>query len=214
MDPFYLALSYYRQRKFSQCVQVCTEILTADGQPHQPAWVLKLRALTQQVAFDDIDVMENLADASTAADAQWTKTARPGTSLGSKENINTASNTTGRRTAAGQTAMRPLTRPVSGVVRLNRTSGLGSKDTAAGVGMTRGGQTGRLLSRLGTASLPESQTFVNVARLNLAQYAGLPQLAKPLFEYLYFVLGDVKNVRLKFINFLFFAPTLILFAIS
>lgn len=196
MDPLYLALSYYRQRKFSQCTQVCTEILAADGQPNQPAWVLKLRALTQQVAFDDIDVMENLADSSTASDAQWTKTARPGTSLANKDN-STAS-TTGRRAVGGQqqtTAMRPLTRPVSGVVRLNRTSGLGSKDTATGTGTTRGGQTGRLLSRLGTASLPESQTFVNVARLNLAQYAGLPQLAKPLFEYLYFVLGDVRNVK-------------------
>ena len=185
MDPLITALNLYRKRKFSQCVQVCTDILRQDDQ-HQGAWVLKLRALTLQVTFDDLDVMETLADVS--AENQWTKTARPGTTLA------TARLQTALKTAAGREKTgRPLTMrpPKSGVVRLNQT-GLGpssSRDTA----VTARVQTGRLLNRLGTASIPsDSQTFVNVARLN--HYASLPHLAKPLFEYLYFVQGDVRNV--------------------
>jgi len=78
-------------------------------------------------------------------------------------------------------------RPRSGVVRLSQgsTSQNGKPTTA------------RLLSRLGTASLPESQIFINPARLNLNEYAELPHVAKPLFEYLYYVLGDVKKVSSK-----------------
>lgn len=183
MDPLYTALSFYRLRKFNQCVQVCTEILLQDDQ-HQAAWVLKLRALTQQVAFDDLDVMDTLTDSSSAADNQWTKTARPGTTL-----------TTGRpqtmKTSVNNS--RPLTNrpPKSGVVRLNQ-SGLGG--TSSRDATTARLQTSRLLSRLGTASIPsDAQTFVNMTRLN--HYATLPHLSKPLFEYLYFVQGDVRSVR-------------------
>lgn len=131
MDPLYEALSLYRQRKFNQCAQVCSEIISKQPNSEgQPVWVLKLRALTQQVAFDDVDVMETLTDAASAAEAQWTKTARPGTSLKS-------SALTGTTAQKNKQTARPVTRPISGVVRLNRTGlpGTSSKDTAAG---TRG----------------------------------------------------------------------------
>lgn len=187
MDSFYTAISFYRKRCFSQCVEVCTGILQADPQ-HQAAWVLKLRALTQRVAYDDTDILESLAEATS--DAHWTKTAPPGTST------NSGNTKTYQRNQTSNTN-RPSTqsRPLSGVVRLSR-SGLGGSQDTSGLNSAKSrAQTGRLLSRLGTASLStEDETFINVARLNLPQYASLPQLAKPLFEYLYFVQGDVKNV--------------------
>lgn len=136
-----MALISYRQRKFVRCVQLCTEILEtkADGGHHNPAWVLKLRALTQQVAFDDIDVMESLAETSASADAQWTKTARPGTSILATANA--------KATAAGKRTAQPSTaRATSGVVRLNRTGLPGTSRGITGTVGTRANnasQTGR-----------------------------------------------------------------------
>lgn len=191
MDPFYIALSLYRKGSFTECARKCTEILQADGQ-QQAVWVLKLRALTQRVAYDDTDVLESLADA-TLADNQWTCTAPPGTSR-------TATTKTPHRESTFATTRPPTqSRPASGVVRLNRTGLGGSQGGGPQTAKTRA-QTGRLLSRLGTASIStEDETFiVNTTRLNIAQYANLPHLAKPLFEYLYFSQGNVKDVRVVF----------------
>lgn len=186
MDLFYVAVNLFRKRDFIKCVHICTEILQSDSQ-HQAAWVLKMRALTQRVAYDDTDVLESLAEASSA-DNQWTKTAPPGTStIGGPR--------TGQRNSTG--AHRPSTqsRPVSGVVRLNRSGLNGSHDGSGQHTAKTRAQTGRLLSRLGTASLStETESFINLARLNLAQHATLPQLTKPLFEYIYFVEGNIKSV--------------------
>ena len=185
MDLFYKAICLNRKRSFTECAEVCTEILQANPQ-HQAAWVLKMRALTQRVTYDDTDVLESLAEA-TLGDSHWTKTAPLGTSTISGN----------KHTQRNPTSNRPPTqsRPLSGVVRLNR-SGLGGSQDGNGLNTAKTRvQTGRLLSRLGTALLSvDDEAFINVARLNLPQYACLPQLAKPLFEYLYFVQGDVKNV--------------------
>lgn len=35
--------------------------------------------------------------------------------------------------------------------------------------------------------------FINLSRLNIAKYAKNPQLAKPLFEYIFYHEGDVRN---------------------
>ena len=185
MDPMYVALNLFRRRKFEECANKCTDILKEEAQ-NQAAWVLKMRALTHQVAYDDIDVMETLAESAATNENPLTTTARPGTSL-----------MNAKKRDATTTGQRPATqgRPMSGVVRLNR-SGLTRESTAQNPATARI-PTGRILSRIGTASLQgDSQTFINVARLNLAQYAALPHLAKPLFDYLYFVHGDVKSVRL------------------
>jgi tetratricopeptide repeat protein 8 len=190
MDPFYTAMSLYRKRNFVQCAKVCSDILRDDGQ-HQAAWVLKVRALTQRVAYDDTDVLESLAE-STSIENHWTKTAPPGTS--------TVTKTARRDPTTGTNRPPTQSRPLSGVVRLNH-SGLGGSHDINNSQTTAKSrvQTSRLLSRLGTASLStEAESFINVARLNLAQYAALSQLAKPLFEYLYYVQGDVKNVSLVF----------------
>lgn len=183
----YVALNLFRRRKFEECANNCTNILREEAH-NQAAWVLKMRALTHLVAFDDIDVMETLAESAATNENPLTTTARPGTSL-----INTKK-TQHDPTTGGK---RPLTqgRPMSGVVRLSRSGLTGTRETTGQNPATARKQTGRMLSRIGTASLQgDSQTFINVARLNLAQYAALPYLAKSLFDYLYFVHGDVKSV--------------------
>ncbi|KZS12686.1 Tetratricopeptide repeat protein 8 [Daphnia magna] len=188
MDPFYTAVSLYRKRNLIQCAQVCTDILQENGQ-HQAAWILKVRALTQRVAYDDTEVLESLAEA-TSAENRWTKTAPNGTST-------VTSVKTAKRDKSTTSDNRPPTqsRPLSGVVRLNHGGLGGSHDISNSQGTAKSrAQTSRILSRLGTASLStETESFINVARINLAQYAALSQLVKPLFEYLYFVQGDVKS---------------------
>ena len=47
-----MALSYFRKRKFEECVATCTSILEAKGDGDhvgEAAWLLKMRALTVQV---------------------------------------------------------------------------------------------------------------------------------------------------------------------
>lgn len=185
MENLFTALNLFRRRKFEECANVCTNILQEEKQ-NQAAWVLKLRALTHQVIFDDIDVMETLAESATTNENPLTTTARPGTSLNLKKP---------QREPAGGKKPSTQGRPMSGVVRLSRSGLTGTREISGQNPATARIQTGRILSRLGTASLQgDSQTFINVARLNLAQYAALPHLAKPLFDYLYFVHGDVKSV--------------------
>lgn len=72
---------------------------------------------------------------------------------------------------------------------------------AGGTATARRGRTGQLvtanrISRLGTASMmPHSAAFINTARLNLGHCASVRATVKSLFEYLYFVAGDVRKVR-------------------
>jgi hypothetical protein len=40
----------------------------------------------------------------------------------------------------------------------------------------------------------EDGPFINVSRLNIQKYAGQESLAKPLFEYLFYVENDAKHV--------------------
>uniref|UniRef100_A0A672K3H9 Tetratricopeptide repeat protein 8-like n=1 Tax=Sinocyclocheilus grahami TaxID=75366 RepID=A0A672K3H9_SINGR len=50
--------------------------------------------------------------------------------------------------------------------------------------------------RLGTASMltnPDGP-FINLSRLNLAKYGKRPNLSKTLFEYIFHLENDVKNV--------------------
>lgn len=49
--------------------------------------------------------------------------------------------------------------------------------------------------RLGTAAIYSQKEgpFIQVSRLNIAKYAKNPALAKPLFDYLFYCEGDVRN---------------------
>ncbi|XP_053638799.1 tetratricopeptide repeat protein 8 isoform X2 [Cherax quadricarinatus] len=121
--------------------------------------------------------------------------ARPGTSL---------------RTAPPSTAdgpsqtFRPSTqsgRPLSGVVRPGSQGGRpGTMDQA--LRTPRTAQTARPMSatsgrhvRLGTASMLSTTEgpFINLARLNIAKYATQQNIAKALFEYIYFHENDVRH---------------------
>lgn len=53
--------------------------------------------------------------------------------------------------------------------------------------------------RLGTASmLPSGEgPFINLARLNVAKYASQPNIAKALFEYIYYHENDVRHVSIN-----------------
>ncbi|TKR64481.1 hypothetical protein L596_025004 [Steinernema carpocapsae] len=118
--------------------------------------------------------------------------ARPGTSLARP--ITTAK--------GASPAIRPLTntgRPLSGVVRPDTSSKMGSLEQA--LRTSRTSKTARAITsstartvRLGTASMASQPDgpFVNLARLNIEKYAGDPNLNRQLFEYVFYHVGDIK----------------------
>lgn len=63
MDPFYLALSLFRRRKYEQCIEVCNQLLISDPNLEGP-WELKMRAMTQRVYVDDIEAEEDAVTGS------------------------------------------------------------------------------------------------------------------------------------------------------
>lgn len=80
MDPFYLALSLFRKRKYDKCVEICTEIL--EKQPlDQAVWCLKMRALTQRVYVDDIESEEPAVELDFLDENSVASAPRPGTSI-------------------------------------------------------------------------------------------------------------------------------------
>ncbi|XP_059085727.1 tetratricopeptide repeat protein 8-like isoform X3 [Tigriopus californicus] len=119
---------------------------------------------------------------------------RPGTSLRSA--ITTAGGTS--------QAFRPTTnsgRPMSGVVRPGSQSGRpGTMDAA--LKAPRTARTARPVSsssgryvRLGTASMLSHKDgpFINLARLNIGKYTKKPNLAKALFEYIFYHENSVRE---------------------
>lgn len=54
MDPFYRAISFYRRKRYDECIASCNELLQTNAQLKGP-WELKMRAMTQRVYFDDIE---------------------------------------------------------------------------------------------------------------------------------------------------------------
>ncbi|KAH1009550.1 hypothetical protein HUJ04_001889 [Dendroctonus ponderosae] len=187
MDPMYLALSLFRRRHYDKCIDVCTSIL--DKQPlDQAAWCLKMRALTQRVYVDDLEseettFQEDILDNSVVATAP-----RPGTSLKTPANTVPVTSLGARpRTSTG--------RPMSGVVRPGTQSGRpGSALERLRTSRGATGQSARAI-RLGTAAMltQKDGPFIQVSRLNLSKYANNKCLNKPLFEYLFYHEGDVRN---------------------
>lgn len=60
MDPFYLAISLFKRKKFDECINVCNDLLQKDTQQKGP-WELKMRAMTQRVYVDDIEADDGVA---------------------------------------------------------------------------------------------------------------------------------------------------------
>ncbi|KAL7638214.1 UNVERIFIED_CONTAM: hypothetical protein RMT77_011839 [Armadillidium vulgare] len=196
MDPLYLAISYFRRRKFQKCIDICTNLLEANPYDQAP-WSLKMRAMTEDVWIDEDDGEEEVLADLLFDDNSIAMVARPGTSL-----------RTARPQTTGQTgpsqAVRPATqsgRPLSGVVRPGSQGGRpGTVDQA--LKTPRTGHTARPVSaatgrhvRLGTASMLSSVNgpFINMARLNVSKYAAQPTVAKALFEYIYYHENDIRH---------------------
>ncbi|XP_030753275.1 tetratricopeptide repeat protein 8 [Sitophilus oryzae] len=186
MDPMYLALSLFRRRHYDKCIDICTSIL--DKQPlDQAAWCLKMRALTQRVYVDDLESEESpqddVLDENVVASAP-----RPGTSLKS-------TSTAVPFTALGARPRTATGRPISGVVRPGTQTGRpGSALDRLKTSRGTTAQSARAI-RLGTAAMltQKDGPFIQVSRLNLAKYAKIKTLNKPLFEYLFYHEGDIRN---------------------
>ncbi|XP_065173914.1 tetratricopeptide repeat protein 8-like [Atheta coriaria] len=187
MDPLYVALSLYRRRHFDKCVDLCTLIL--EKQPlDQAAWCLKMRAMTQRVYVDDIDT-EDINETDFLNENVVATAPRPGTSMRPATNSNTNNKGIGSRprTSTG--------RPISGVSRPGTQSRPGSSvldrlKTARPLT----GHSARAI-RLGTAAMFSQRDgpFIQISRLNISKYAKDKCLSKPLFEYMYYHEGDVRN---------------------
>ena len=100
-------------------------------------------------------------------------------------------------------AYRPTTqsgRPVSGVVRPDSQAGHGGMDAA--LRTPRTAKTARPVSaasgrhvRLGTASMLSQRDgpFINMARLNIGKYSKRPNIAKALFEYIFYHENSIRK---------------------
>uniref|UniRef100_F6Y677 Tetratricopeptide repeat protein 8 n=2 Tax=Ciona intestinalis TaxID=7719 RepID=F6Y677_CIOIN len=192
MDLMFMALSYFKRRKFEESAELCTKIL--EKNPYdQAAWALKARSLTEQVYIDEVEAEEQGIAESVMDDVSVAQVSRPGTSLRA---------VTG---ASGPSpAVRPVSqsgRPLSGFVRPGTQSGRpGTMEQALRTPRTAHtarpvtSASGRFV-RLGTASMLSSPDgpFINVSRLNYSKYAARPNLAKVLFEYIFHHENDVRN---------------------
>ncbi|XP_045473974.1 tetratricopeptide repeat protein 8 [Harmonia axyridis] len=186
MDRMYEAISLFRRKKYDKCIEKCTEIL--DLHPlDQAAWCLKMRAMTQRVYVDDIETEDALE--SDIFDTNIVATApRPGTSL--KTSIPSTSNnipfSARPRTATG--------RPLTGIIRPGTQKRPGSTLEALKTARPLTSQSSRAI-RIGTAAMLSQKDgpFIQVSRLNISKYASNTCLSKPLFEYLFYCEGDVRN---------------------
>ncbi|CAJ1402064.1 unnamed protein product [Effrenium voratum] len=187
LNPFFRAVSRFRQRRWDECIDLCTELLEQNPRD-QAAWFLKCRALTSKQWIDDVEIDEEgvadlLLDENAVAQAP-----RPGTSLNRPLT---------RDTGGGPTqVVRPVSasgRPLTGFARpgTNRpgSSSAGRDITTAMQGNRPGTSRpltsmGRLI-RLGTASMQQDGgEFVRLESLDLQKYAQRPAIAKALCDYM------------------------------
>jgi len=202
VNPFFLAVSRMRRRKYDDVIDICTELL--DENPRdQACWFLKCRALTCKQWIDDIEVDEEgvadiLMDENAVAQAP-----RPGTSLNRPL---TKSDTDG----APSQVVRPVSasgRPMTGFARPNTnrpTSSAAGRDITTAMQGNRPGtqrpltSLGRLV-RLGTASMQNNDggEFVRLETLDLHKYAQRAPIAKALCDYmLYYARNPRKALEL------------------
>ncbi|UJR30893.1 hypothetical protein I4U23_018403 [Adineta vaga] len=195
MDPLFEAMSYYRRRKFEECVEITTNLL--DKNPNdQVAWLLKMRALTEQLYIDETEIADDgLAD--MLDENAFHQAPMPGTSM-RQPTANTGMN-------GPSPALRPTTmsgRPITGMVRLNTQSTQGGKSMENVLKTARTAATARPVTtatgrfvRLGTASMLSTPDgpFIQVSRLNLSKYAQKQAIARSLFEHLFHHANDIRT---------------------
>lgn len=154
---------------------------------------MKMRSLTEQVFVDDLEADEEGIAESLMDDNSIAQVARPGTSL--------RTTATARALQTSQ-AVRPVTqsgRPLTGMIRPGTQGRIGTMENA--LKTPRTSKTARPMTsssgrfvRMGTASMLTQQDgpFINLGRLNIGKYAAIPTVAKPLFEYIYFVENNIR----------------------
>jgi len=193
MDPMYMALSYFRRRRFPDCIEVCEKLLHKNPYD-QGAWMLKTRALTEQIYVDEVEVDEEGIAEMLMDDTAIAQVARPGTSL---KKPGTAIN-------GPSQSFRPMSqsgRPLSGFVRPGTQGGRpGTMEQA--IKTPRTAATARPVTtasgrfvRLGTASMlsqPDGP-FINLSKINFPKYGKRQNLSKALFEYIFLHENDVRN---------------------
>eukprot|EP00128_Syssomonas_multiformis_P018116 Colp12_sorted_trinity150504_noHs@13675 len=206
LDPLYLAQIYFRQRKFDECISVCTALL--DKNPYDQApWALKLSAMTEKFVIDDTEMDDEGIAEVLMDDNAISQVPRPGTSL--QRPSTTAA---GQRPTTSSQSFRPMSasgRPVTGFVRADSTPA--RKDGPDAPGSSRGAESalrgprpttsrpvtsasGRF-ARIGTASMladPNSK-FINIYKLDMEKYASRPALARVLFDYIYYCENNVQK---------------------
>jgi len=202
INPFFLATSCFRQRRWDDCIDRCTELLEKNPRD-QAVWFLKCRALTCKQWIDDIEVDEEgvadiLMDENALAQAP-----RPGTSLNRPLTKTEAAGTPSQ-------VVRPVSasgRPLTGFARpgTNRpTSSSAGRDITTAMQGNRPGTSrpltsmGRLV-RLGTASMQHQDggEFVRLETLDLHKYAQRPAIAKALCDYMiYYARNPRKALEL------------------
>ena len=74
-----MACSLFRRRKFEECAKIVSDLL--EKNPYdQAAWLLKMRALNEQVYVDEVEV-DDEGIAEMLDDNAVAQVSRPGTSL-------------------------------------------------------------------------------------------------------------------------------------
>ena len=186
VDPFWRAQSLFRRRRFEECIDICTELLSKNPLD-KAAWYLKTRAMTENDFIDDCDLEEDTLGDLIVNEEVMNSLPRPGTSLSRP--------LTGSRVGSSQ-GMRPMTgknRPITGFARPATQSSSSNDLQSTYKGSNRPGTTsksrpltmqGRLV-RLGTQSLLSvGDKFINPDTLNVRKYGKKLTLAKVLIDFL------------------------------
>lgn len=198
IDPLWFAMMQFRQRKFEECAESCTQLLVRDGRD-QAAMFLKCRALTMTDFVDDTELEEEGVAELLLDDNATASLPRPGTSFNRPA--------TGQRGQGFDQSIRPVSssgRPLTGFARPGTIGRPITGQDAVRTAMTgnrtaQGGSRpvtslGREL-RLGTASVqaqPGGQ-FLNVDRLDFTKLVKKnPAMAKVMCDYLIY---HERNVR-------------------
>nr|CCA18634.1 sporangia induced TRP protein putative [Albugo laibachii Nc14] len=195
VDPLYLSLLRYRQRRFDESVTVCTTIL-AQSPNDQAVWITKTRALTQGSYVDDTELEVDGASDLLMDDNALAAVPRPGTSLSRPS--------TQLKSQASDSCLRPTSsagRPLTGFSRPGTNSRPNARAMTVDEALqgTRPGTCRATTSfgrqiRPGTASIQteDQSCFIDVDQLDLKRYASRPLIAKILVDY---ILYHARNPR-------------------
>merc|ERR1719426_739010 len=187
INPFFLAMSKFRRRKYADCTDICTALLE-QNQRDQAAWFLKCRSMTCEAWVDDIEIdVEGVADQFMDENAMASMP-RPGPSPAV------------RPTSASGRPQTGFSRPVTSRPTTGSTQGRDALQTAMagrdrpGTGARPVTSSGRLV-RLGTASMQQEANgqFIIVESLNLAKYAQRTAIAKALCDYIIYYLSNPRK---------------------